>query len=101
MTEAFNDLDIHSATAVIIQRFKQPRYKAKTVTWYIAELAWFVRTIGYTTWRSQRFIDGYFESYPDVAKYRNKQRKARENGYVETLLVANVSYLISILETVL
>ena len=97
MTEAFNnDLDIHSATAAKI--YKVPleeatgdmRDKAKTANFgiiYGISVFGLSERLGIPRGEAKELIDGYFESYPDVAKYmETSKEKARENGYVETLL---------------
>ncbi len=97
MTEAFNnDLDIHSATAAKI--FKVPleeatsdmRDKAKTANFgiiYGISIFGLSERLSITRGEAKDLIEGYFESYPDVEKYmETSKEKARENGYVETLL---------------
>ena len=96
MTEAFNnDLDIHSATAAKI--YKVPleeatgdmREKAKTANFgiiYGISVFGLSERLAIPRGEAKDLIDGYFESYPDVAKYmETSKEKARENGYVETL----------------
>lgn len=97
MTEAFNnDLDIHSATAAKI--YKVPleeatsnmRDKAKTANFgiiYGISVFGLSERLAIPRDEAKLLIDGYFETYPDVAKYMDASKeKARENGYVETLL---------------
>lgn len=97
MTEAFNnDLDIHSATAAKI--YKVPleevagdmREKAKTANFgiiYGISVFGLSERLDIPRGEAKELIDGYFETYPDVAKYMEASKeKARENGYVETLL---------------
>ena len=97
MTEAFNnDLDIHSATAAKI--FKVPleeatgdmRNKAKTANFgiiYGISVFGLSERLAIPRGEAKELIDGYFETYPDVEKYmETSKEKARENGYVETLL---------------
>ncbi|NLC49087.1 MAG: DNA polymerase I [Bacteroidales bacterium] len=97
MTEAFNnDLDIHSATAAKI--FKVPleeatsdmRDKAKTANFgiiYGISIFGLSERLSIPRGEAKDLIEGYFESYPDVEKYmETSKEKARENGYVETLL---------------
>ena len=97
MTEAFNnDLDIHAATAAKI--YKVPleeatgnmRDKAKTANFgiiYGISVFGLSERLAIPRGEAKELIDGYFETYPDVAKYMEKSKeKARENGYVETLL---------------
>ena len=97
MTEAFNnDLDIHSATAAKI--YKVPleevtgdmREKAKTANFgiiYGISVFGLSERLDIPRGEAKELIDGYFETYPDVAKYmETSKEKARENGYVETLL---------------
>ena len=96
MTEAFNnDLDIHSATAAKI--YKVPleeatgdmREKAKTANFgiiYGISVFGLSERLAIPRGEAKDLIDGYFESYPEVAKYmETSKEKARENGYVETL----------------
>ncbi|NLA62855.1 MAG: DNA polymerase I [Bacteroidales bacterium] len=97
MTEAFNnDLDIHSATAAKI--YKVPleeatgdmRDKAKTANFgiiYGISVFGLSERLAIPRGEAKELIDGYFETYPDVAKYMETSKEnARENGYVETLL---------------
>ena len=97
MTEAFNnDLDIHSATAAKI--YKVPleeatgdmRDKAKTANFgiiYGISVFGLSERLAIPRGEAKELIDGYFETYPDVAKYmETSKEKARKNGYVETLL---------------
>ena len=97
MTEAFNNgLDIHSATAAKI--FKVPleeatsdmRDKAKTANFgiiYGISIFGLSERLSIPRGEAKDLIEGYFESYPDVEKYmETSKEKARENGYVETLL---------------
>lgn len=97
MTEAFrNDLDIHTATAAKI--YKVPldeatsdmRNKAKTANFgiiYGISVFGLSERLSIPRDEAKGLIEGYFESYPDVEKYmETSKEKARENGYVETLL---------------
>lgn len=97
MTEAFNNnLDIHAATAAKI--YKVPleeatgnmRDKAKTANFgiiYGISVFGLSERLAIPRGEAKELIDGYFETYPDVAKYmETSKEKARENGYVETLL---------------
>ena len=97
MTEAFNnDLDIHTATAAKI--YKVPleeatgsmRDKAKTANFgiiYGISVFGLSERLAIPRNEAKELIDGYFETYPDVAKYmETSKEKARESGYVETLL---------------
>ncbi len=97
MTEAFNnDLDIHSATAAKIYKVPleeatgEMRDKAKTANFgiiYGISVFGLSERLGIPRGEAKELIDGYFETYPDVAKYmETSKEKARENGYVETLL---------------
>lgn len=97
MTEAFNnDLDIHSATAAKIYKVPleeatgEMRDKAKTANFgiiYGISVFGLSERLGIPRGEAKELIDGYFETYPDVAKYmETSKEKARENGFVETLL---------------
>ncbi len=97
MTEAFNnDLDIHSATAAKIYKVPleeatgEMRDKAKTANFgiiYGISVFGLSERLAIPRGEAKELIDGYFETYPDVAKYmETSKEKARKNGYVETLL---------------
>ena len=97
MTEAFNnDLDIHSATAAKIYKVPleevtgEMRDKAKTANFgiiYGISVFGLSQRLDIPRGEAKQLIDGYFETYPDVANYMEAiKEKARENGYVETLL---------------
>ncbi len=97
MMDAFNQgLDIHSATAGKI--FNIPlnevssdmRRKAKTANFgiiYGISAFGLSDRLGISKTEAKEFIDGYFQTYPDVKKYMDSSiQKAKKMGYVETLL---------------
>jgi DNA polymerase-1 len=97
MLDAFNHgLDIHTATAAKI--FNIPleevtsdmRRKAKTANFgiiYGISAYGLSDRLGISKTEAKTFIDGYFETYPDVKNYMNHAIQiAKSNGYVETLL---------------
>lgn len=97
MLEAFNSgLDIHTATAAKI--YKMPlsevtsdmRRKAKTANFgiiYGISAFGLSERLAIPKTEAKELIDGYFETYPEVKKYMdNAIQKAKEAGYVETLL---------------
>ncbi|NLZ94621.1 MAG: DNA polymerase I [Bacteroidales bacterium] len=97
MTEAFNnDLDIHSATAAKIYKValeevtSDMRDKAKTANFgiiYGISVFGLSQRLDIPRSEAKQLIDGYFETYPDVAKYMESiKEKARGDGYVETVL---------------
>ena len=97
MLDAFNSgYDIHTATAAKIYKIPMPevnsdmRRKAKTANFGII---YGISTFGLADRlnipraEAKELIDGYFETYPEVKNYMdNAVQKAKENGYVETLL---------------
>ncbi len=88
--------DIHAATASLI--FKVPpekvtpelRRRAKAVNFgiiYGISAFGLAKDIGCSTTEAQGYIDGYFATYPEVKAYMEKNvRRAREDGYVTTIL---------------
>lgn len=88
--------DIHSITAS--QVFDVPlnevtvgmRRDAKAVNFgiiYGISAFGLATDLNISTKKAQEYIDKYFESYSDVKSYMNENvRKAKEKGYVETLL---------------
>ncbi|NDV47384.1 DNA polymerase I [Paludibacter sp. 221] len=97
MLDAFNSgYDIHTATAAKI--FKVPlnevtsgmRRKAKTANFgiiYGISAFGLADRLNISRTEAKELIDGYFETYPSVKLYiENTVKKAKENGYVETLL---------------
>lgn len=97
MIEAFQrDEDIHTSTAAKL--FKVPleevtkfqRNQAKTVNFgiiYGVSAFGLSEQTGLSRSEAKQMIDTYFETYPYLKEYMNKQiLKARQNGYVETLL---------------
>jgi len=97
MLDAFNSgYDIHTATAAKIYKIpmlevnSDMRRKAKTANFGII---YGISTFGLADRlnipraEAKELIDGYFETYPEVKNYMdNAVQKAKENGYVETLL---------------
>ena len=97
MLEAFNSgHDIHTATAAKIYKIpldevtSDMRRKAKTANFgiiYGISTFGLSERLGIPRAEAKELIDGYFETYPDVKKYMdNAIQKAKEMGYVETLL---------------
>lgn len=97
MLEAFNQgLDIHTATAAKIFNISldevtsDMRRKAKTANFgiiYGISAYGLSDRLGISKTEAKTFIDGYFETYPDVKNYMNHAiQVAKSNGYVETLL---------------
>lgn len=97
MLEAFrNDQDIHSSTAAKIfhldsldQVTKDQRRKAKTANFgiiYGISAFGLSQRLNIPRSEAKELIDAYFESFPDVKKYMDRQiTQAREKGYVQTL----------------
>ena len=91
-----NGVDVHKQTAAVI--FDVPvdrvtpamRSQAKTVnfaTLYGQGPFSLARQLGISRDDARRFIDTYFERFAGVRRYLDEQvQKARETGYVETLL---------------
>ena len=97
MMEAFlSGLDIHTATAAKIYKIpldevtSDMRRKAKTANFgiiYGISVFGLSDRLGIPRAEAKELIDGYFATYPDVKKYMdNAIQKAKEMGYVETLL---------------
>ncbi|MPM76998.1 DNA polymerase I [bioreactor metagenome] len=97
MIEAFeHGQDIHAATAAKI--YKTPigevtsdmRRKAKTANFgiiYGISAFGLSERLNISRTEAKELIDGYFITYPDVKRYMDESIvKARENGYVETVL---------------
>lgn len=97
MIEAFRaGLDIHTATAAKI--YKLPleevtpdmRRKAKTANFgiiYGISVFGLSERLSISRPEAKELIDGYFETYPSIKAYMNASiEKAKEQGYVETLL---------------
>ncbi len=97
MIEAFeHGQDIHAATAAKI--YKTPieevtsdmRRKAKTANFgiiYGISAFGLSERLNISRTEAKELIDGYFTTYPDVKRYMDESIvKARENGYVETVL---------------
>lgn len=94
LKEAFdNDLDIHYETAKKI--FKKDhindyeRSIAKAINFSIiyGKTAWGLsEDLDITPKEAERFISSYFDTYPEIKDYMDKQIDfAQENGYVKTL----------------
>ncbi|MEC7286926.1 MAG: DNA polymerase I [Bacteroidota bacterium] len=97
MINAFNNgEDIHSSTAskifgMAVEKIsKEQRSQAKTVNFgiiYGVSAFGLSSQTSLTRKESKIIIDAYYESYPGLKSFINKQINfARENGYVETIL---------------
>ena len=97
MISAFNNgEDIHSSTAskifgmAVENISKEQRSQAKTVNFgiiYGVSAFGLSSQTSLTRKESKIIIDAYYESYPGLKSFINKQINfARENGYVETIL---------------
>ena len=97
MINAFNnEEDIHSSTAskifgIAVENIsKEQRSQAKTVNFgiiYGVSAFGLSSQTSLTRKESKIIIDAYYESYPGLKSFINKQINfARENGYVETIL---------------
>lgn len=97
MVEAFQKgYDIHAATAAkiynvpITEVTSDMRRKAKTANFgiiYGISVFGLADRLNIPRAEAKELIDGYFETYPQVRRYMNESiDKAREKGYVETLL---------------
>lgn len=97
MLDAFNKgQDIHAATAAKINHIPieeataDMRRKAKTANFgiiYGISVFGLSERLNIPRAEAKELIDGYFATYPDVKRYMDESiAKARENGYVETLL---------------
>jgi DNA polymerase-1 len=97
MMDAFiNGLDIHTATAAKIYKIPlnevttEMRRKAKTANFgiiYGISVFGLSDRLDIPRAEAKELIDGYFITYPDVKKYMDASiQRAREMGYVETLL---------------
>lgn len=97
MINAFNNgEDIHSSTAskifgmAVENISKEQRSQAKTVNFgiiYGVSAFGLSSQTSLTRKESKIIIDAYYESYPGLKSFINKQINfARENGYVETIL---------------
>jgi DNA polymerase-1 len=90
------NLDIHAYTASLIfgvtvhQITTQMRDTAKTVNFgiiYGMTAYGLSRDLGSEVGRAQEFIDAYFQRYPQVKSYIDRQKKqAERDGFVTTLL---------------
>ena len=97
MLEAFNSgHDIHTATAAKIYKIpieevtSDMRRKAKTANFgiiYGISVFGLSDRLSIPRAEAKELIEGYFATYPDVKRYMdNAIQKAKEMGYVETLL---------------
>jgi DNA polymerase-1 len=97
MLDAFNSgYDIHTATAAKIYKIPMEevnsdmRRKAKTANFgiiYGISTFGLADRLNISRAEAKELIDGYFETYPEVKNYMdNAIQKAKENGFVETLL---------------
>jgi DNA polymerase-1 len=97
MIEAFrNGLDIHAATAAKIYKVpleqvtSEMRRHAKTANFgiiYGISAFGLAERLGISRTEAKTLIDEYFLAYPQIKTYiESAIKKAKENGYVETLL---------------
>lgn len=97
MMKAFqNNEDIHASTAAKLFNIplnevtKLQRSQAKTVNFgiiYGVSAFGLSEQTGLSRAESKAMIESYYETYPQLKEYMKKQvEKARENGFVETLL---------------
>ena len=97
MIEAFrNGLDIHAATAAKIYKVPlekvtpEMRRHAKTANFgiiYGISAFGLAERLGISRTEAKNLIDEYFLTYPQIKTYiESAIKKAKENGYVETLL---------------
>lgn len=97
MIDAFKSgLDIHAATAAKIYKIplekvtSEMRRHAKTANFgiiYGISAFGLAERLGISRTEAKNLIDEYFLTYPQVKTYiENAIKKAKENGYVETLL---------------
>jgi len=97
LAEAFgNDRDIHVFTASLINDVPEGkvtgemRAQAKTVNFgiiYGMSAFGLSKSLGIEPGEAQRFIDAYFERYPDIKIFLDDTvREAREKGYVTTIM---------------
>ena len=97
MLDAFNSgHDIHTATAAKIYKIplndvdSDMRRKAKTANFgiiYGISVFGLADRLNIPRAEAKELIDGYFKTYPDIKTYMdNAIQKAKENGYVETLM---------------
>lgn len=98
MQEAFrNGYDIHAHTAMRIFHLDSPkevtplmRRRAKTVNFgivYGISDYGLSKRLGISRKQAQKFINNYFEQYPQVRNYMDKAvQSAREKGYAETIM---------------
>lgn len=97
LVDAFNQkLDIHTKTAMDI--FKVPEYavtkdmrrQAKAVNFgilYGISPYGLAEDIGISPKEAKKFIETYFETYPGIKEYMNKEiEEAHKNGYVKTIM---------------
>ena len=96
MIDAFvNGEDIHTSTAAKIYKIdnqsvsKEMRNAAKTANFgiiYGISAFGLAQRMRISRSEARALIDGYFETYPGVREFMDSSiRKARENGYVETM----------------
>ena len=95
MTAFAEDRDVHQATAaevfdVAIEDVEaDQRRAAKAINFgliYGMSAFGLARQLGIERREAQKYVDLYFDRYPDVRRYMDKTRElAREQGYVETV----------------
>jgi len=97
MCEAFKlGKDIHTATAAKVYGIKEEdvtkemRYKAKSVNFgiiYGQGAFGLAENLGISRTEAKEIIENYKREFPGIQKYMDQQiNKARENGFVETLM---------------
>ena len=98
MQKAFMEgIDIHANTAMRIFGLNSPdevtslmRRQAKAVNFgivYGISDFGLAKNIGITRTQAKQFIEGYFDTYPQVHEFMQKSvQSARENGFVETIM---------------
>ncbi|WP_174614016.1 DNA polymerase I [Virgibacillus ihumii] len=97
LADAFkNDQDIHTRTAMDVFHVKEDevtsnmRRQAKAVNFgivYGISDYGLSQSLGITRKEAKKFIERYFESYPDVKKYMDDiVQEAKHQGYVTTLM---------------
>ena len=97
MISAFlNGEDIHASTAAklfkipLVEVTKEQRSQAKSVNFgiiYGQGAFGLAEQTGLSRSEAKQMIDAYFENYPKLKAYMaNQVQKARENGFVETIL---------------
>jgi len=97
LIDAFNhNLDIHTKTAMDIFKVseqevtKNMRRQAKAVNFgilYGISAYGLAEDLGISPKEAKKFIETYFETYPGIKDYMNKEiEEAHKNGYVQTIM---------------